>query len=82
MLLIMKNPLLDLSKYRYVNANLWELQSEVLKNISGRTAPVYCNEENPDEHYFKSSLINYFSHSQYYGMIRVPDSGSLPKGAF
>jgi hypothetical protein len=49
-------------------------EKEILsKYISGNTASVFTDGEIGGENYTKSTLINYLSHTKYFGMICVPE---------
>jgi hypothetical protein len=54
-------------------SNIFLEEETLSKYISGNTVSVLTNGEIGGENYTKSTLINYFSHSKYFGILCVPE---------
>jgi hypothetical protein len=71
--LIAFKPAKELLTYHDDYANIFSEKENLSKYISGNTASILSNNEIGGENYTKSTLINYLSHSKYFGMICVPE---------
>lgn len=70
--LVIRSPLVEFVKYCDEHKNIFVEQQKISDYVnSGNTASIVSPSEVHSEHYAKSSLVSFFSHSQYYGMISV-----------
>ena len=53
-------------------ADIFSEKESISKYISGNTASLLTDHEISGENYTKSTIVNYLSHSKYFGMICVP----------